>query len=343
MTDDAPEGMPGEPAAVLAIDAGNSKTDVALVGADGSMQARARGGSFRPDRVGADAAVAGLAPLVERVRAEAGLAGTGVVARMVAACLANADLPVEHESLEAAIGAHGWAPSIEVFNDTFALLRAGLDEPRGVAVVCGAGINCAGLLPDGRTARFAAVGHISGDWGGGGNLWQEAMWWAARAVDGRGPTTALSDALPGHAGLDDMEALISAVHLGALSEADCMGLTPVLFEVAAGGDPVAGDLVRRQADEVVALAVAAMRRLGVLGEPIPVVLGGGVLTAGHPQLMDEIHRLLAERAPLATASVVRTPPVVGAALLGLDRLGVPSEARERLRRTMTSSPSPAAG
>jgi N-acetylglucosamine kinase-like BadF-type ATPase len=262
------------------------------------------------------------------------------VARRVAACLANADLPAEHEALEAAIAARAWAGSIEVFNDTFALLRAGLDEPRGVAVVCGAGINCAGLLPDGRTARFAAVGHISGDWGGGGNLWQEAMWWAARAVDGRGPATALSDALPRHAGLDNMEALISAVHLGVLSESDCMGLTPVLFEIAAGGDRVARDLVLRQAEEVVALAVAAMRRLGVLGEPIPVVLGGGVLTAEHPQLMDEIHRLLGERAPLATWTVVRTPPVVGAALLGLDRLGAPPAARARLRESYTTTPTP---
>ena len=53
------------------------------------------------------------------------------------------------------------------------------------------GINCTGVLPDGTTVRFAAVGHISGDWGGGGHLWQEAMWWAARAEDGRGPDTAL--------------------------------------------------------------------------------------------------------------------------------------------------------
>jgi len=318
--------------AVLAIDAGNSKTDVALVALDGSVLGTARGGSFRPDRVGAATAVAGLAPLVDEARAAARLAGPGPVARQVAACLANADLPVEHEALEAAIASHGWSTSIEVFNDTFALLRAGLDEPRGVAVVCGAGINCAGLLPDGTTARFAAVGHISGDWGGGGNLWQEAMWWAARAVDGRGPATGLSTALPAHVGLGDMAALIEAVHLGTLSEADCMELTPVLFAVAAAGDEVAGALVRRQAEEVVALAVAAMRRLGVLGEPIPVVLGGGVLTAGHPQLMDEIDRLLAEQAPLSTVTVVRTPPVVGAALLGLDQLDAPAEARERLRR-----------
>lgn len=325
-----------DPAAVLAIDAGNSKTDVAVVSADGTVCGTARGGPFRPDRVGAAAAVAGMAPLVDKARSDAGLDGPGPFARHVSACLANADLPIEHEALESAIATHRWGHSIEVFNDTFALLRAGLDEPRGVAVVCGAGINCAGLLPDGRTARFAAVGHISGDWGGGGNLWQEAMWWAARAVDGRGPATALSDALPRHAGLTTMEELIEAVHLGRLSEADCMELTPVLFAVAAEGDEVASDLVRRQAEEVVALAVAAMRRLDVLGEPIPVVLGGGVLTAGHAQLMDEIERRLADAAPLAEPRVVRTPPVVGAALLGLDRIGASIEVRARLRASFAA-------
>jgi N-acetylglucosamine kinase-like BadF-type ATPase len=320
-----------ETPAVLAIDAGNSKTDVALVAVDGIVCGRARGGSFRPDRVGAEAAVAGLATLVVHARAQARGHGDGPVARHVAACLANADLPAEHEALESAIAARGWAGSFEVFNDTYALLRTGLDEPRGVAVVCGAGINCAGILPDGRAARFAAVGHISGDWGGGGNLWQEAMWWAARAVDGRGPATALSAALPQRFGLAGMEELITAVHLGSLTEAETMELTPVLFEVAAAGDAVAESLVRRQAEEIVALAVAAMRRLDVLHEKFDVVLGGGVITAGHPLLMDEIHRLLLAQAPLASTTVVRTPPIVGAALLGLDRIGAPRSAGERLR------------
>jgi N-acetylglucosamine kinase-like BadF-type ATPase len=157
------------------------------------------------------------------------------------------------------------------------------------------------------------------------------MWWAARAVDGRGPATALSAALPGRFGLETMEELITAVHLGSLTEAETMQLTPVLFEVAADGDDVAERLVRRQAEEVVALAVAAMRRLDVLDQRFDVVLGGGVLTAGHPLLMDEIHRLLLEQAPLASTTVVRTPPVVGAALLGLDRIGAPSSAGQRLR------------
>jgi N-acetylglucosamine kinase-like BadF-type ATPase len=164
------------------------------------------------------------------------------------------------------------------------------------------------------------------------------MWWGARAEDGRGPATRLQSALPAHFGLGSMAALIEAVHLGALTEERCMELTPLLFEVAEGGDPVAADVVRRQAAEVVALAVAAVRRLDVLDAPIDVVLGGGVITAGHPLLMDEITRLLAEQAPLAVARVVEAPPIVGAALLALDRVSAPPEAQAVLRSGFVPAP-----
>jgi hypothetical protein len=62
-----------------------------------------------------------------------------------------------------------------------------------------------------------------------------------------------------------------------------------------------------------------------------VVLGGGVLTAGHRLLLDEVDRLLAQQAPHATARVVAAAPVLGAGLLGLDHVGASSEAKQRLR------------
>jgi N-acetylglucosamine kinase-like BadF-type ATPase len=325
------------PTGVLAIDAGNSKTDVAVIAVDGSVLAVARGDGFLPHRIGAEPAVAGLVPLVAKAIAAAGLpVDTGAVpVAHVSACLANADLPLEQERLDVAISAQRWGLSCEVVNDTFALLRAGIDGPRGIAVICGAGINCTGVLPDGRAARFAAVGPISGDWGGGAHLWQEAMWWAARAEDGRGPDTVLRVALPHHFGLSTMAALIEAVHLEVLSASSCLDMTPLLFEVAQAGDPIAADIVRRQAGEIVALAVTAMRRLDVLGEPIDVVLGGGVLTAGHPLLMDAIDALLTDQAPLAVTRVVAAPPVVGAGLLGLDHIGASPPAYVRLRSAGT--------
>ncbi|MGP3980014.1 N-acetylglucosamine kinase [Streptomyces sp. KR80] len=318
---------------VLAIDAGNSKTDVALIGPDGRVLGTARGGGFNPPAVGVDAAVDTLAEAVAVAVTAAGLDHDASLpyAEDVSACLANADLPVEERELREAVHARGWGRTTHVANDTFAILRAGVDEPRGVAVVCGAGINCVGMLPDGRTARFPAIGRISGDWGGGGALAEEALWFAARAEDGRGEPTALARTLPAHFGLPTMYALIEALHRRRVPGARKHELTPVLFATASSGDAVARAIVHRQAEEVVAMATVALTHLDLLDEETPVLLGGSVLAARHPLLHDRITELLAERAPKADPRVVTARPVLGAALLGLDHTGAPPRAARRLR------------
>ncbi|MFF9058304.1 N-acetylglucosamine kinase [Streptomyces sp. NPDC101213] len=317
----------GLTAGVLAVDAGNSKTDVAVVAADGEVLATARGGGFRPPAVGVGPAVDVLADAVTRAYAAAGV--TSVT--RVSACLAGADLPVEEERLAAALRERAWGAAVEVRNDTFAILRAGVAEPRGVAVVCGAGINCVGMRPDGRTARFPALGRISGDWGGGWALAEEALWHAARAADGRGPATALAHTLPAHFGLPTMYALIESLHLERLPASRRHEVTPVLFATASDGDAVARAVVDRLAAEVAGMAAVALARLDLLAEETPVLLGGGVLTAGHRRLDDGIGERLAARAPKAVPRVVRQRPVLGAALLGLDGLGAGPAALARVR------------
>lgn len=272
-------------------------------------------------------AVDKVAEVVGRAFAEAGVSSV----THVSACLANADLPVEEEQLAAALHARAWGATVDVRNDTFAILRAGVAEPRGVAVVCGAGINCVGMRPDGRTARFPALGRISGDWGGGWGLAEEALWHAARAEDGRGAPTALAFALPAHFGLPSMPALIEALHLEHIPLSRRHELTPVLFTTAAAGDPVARSLVDRLAEEVVTMATVALGRLDLLGEETPVVLGGSVLAARHPLLDAGIRDLLAARAPKAVPRIVTAPPVLGAVLLGLDGVGAEVGAERRVR------------
>jgi N-acetylglucosamine kinase-like BadF-type ATPase len=337
-----PELVPG----VLAIDAGNSKTDVVLVTADGEVLGSARGGGFVPHDVGREAAVAAIARLVAQAAAEAGFdlaATTGPLVTHVSACLANADLPVEERELQELIASFGWARTVVVANDTFALLRSGTDAPRGVAVVCGAGINCVGLLPDGRTARFPALGTITGDWGGGGGLANEAMWSAARAEDGRGPHTALASAVAEHFGLPSTLAVAEAVHLGSIPELRLHELVPVLFAVAGDGDEIALELIDRQAEEVVRMAVVALRRLDLLDAPADVVLGGGVLASRQPLLLDRVNARLAADAPRAIPRIVTAPPMLGAALLGLDHLasaglGGTAAAQARLRASYAVRP-----
>ncbi len=326
--------------AVLAIDGGNSKTDVALVAADGSVLATARGGGSNYQGVGMDRANGILNGLVREAALAAGRPAAGPVARHTSACLAGADLPEEEAELGALVQAQGWSATSSVVNDTFAVLRAGLDdagEPGashhwGVGVVCGAGINCVGVAPDGRTTRFLSLGQISGDWGGGGDLGPEALWWAVRAEDGRGPQTGLRQAVAAHFGQERVEDVTTGLHFGKIGYAELHGLVPVLFAEADRGDPVAREVVIRLAREVCAMVTVAAGRLGLSSAPaVPVVLGGSLLAVRNEVLTATITGQLAAALPGAEIRIVDVPPVTGAALLGLDRVGAPPGSAARLR------------
>jgi N-acetylglucosamine kinase-like BadF-type ATPase len=293
---------------------------VAIGSTDGRLHAFVRGPGSCPDLIGVPDAVALLDSLVRQAVAQAGLP-VGTELSRAEVYLAGADLPVEVDVLTKAVGEAGWAREHRVDNDLFALLRAGTANPDAVAVVCGAGINCIGRAGDGRTARFAALGEITGDWGGGHHLAKLALWHAARGEDGRGPLTALTPAVSDHFGRSTVEEIATAIHFGELDRDRIDELSPVLFTVAATGDAVAREVVARQAQEVIALATVAAGRLELLDKPHAVVLGGGVLAARHPLLHNAVVEGLLAAAPLAEIGIVTDPPVVGAALHALDALG----------------------
>lgn len=310
-----PDIGPDAAPVLLAVDAGNSKTDVAVLRTDGTVLATARGAGFQPQSDGVPEAVAGLGRIIARA---ADAAGVVLPAHHLTACVANADLPVEERRLQTEVDARNWALTATVTNDTFAVLRSCTSAPDAVAVVCGAGINCVGRTADGRTARFPALGRITGDWGGGSGLFEEVLWWSVRAEDGRGPDTALARASAEHFGRPRATDIAVDAHLGTLPWDRLHELVPILCAVAESGDEVAVRILDRQAEEVAVLATTALARLGLLDRPADVALGGGVLAARPGHLLDGIHTRIAERAPQARPSVATVRPIAGAALLALD-------------------------
>jgi N-acetylglucosamine kinase-like BadF-type ATPase len=181
-------------------------------------------------------------------------------------------------------------------------------------------------------------------------IFQVLSWATARSPRARltcgtrcGPKAGVAPALisppvAAHFGLPSAEEVGRRVHLApstALDRADLAGLTPVLFGVAAAGDDVARRVVVRQAEEIVALATVAARRLGLLGSPFVVVLGGGVVRARHRLLMDPVAEGIRSAAPEVTIAVVDAPPVLGAGLSALDALGSDRRAREALREGLS--------
>jgi N-acetylglucosamine kinase-like BadF-type ATPase len=323
-------------ATILAVDGGNSKTDVALVGGDGAVLGAVRGPGASHHRFGVEAATGALAALVEAACRDAGLnPAERPVAEVGVWCLAGLDLPADDEVLAPAIAARRWAREDLLRNDVFAVLRAGSERTWGVGVVVGSGTNCAGVAPDGSQVRFPALGELSGDWGGGHDIGIAAVGAALRGEDGRGPRTTLQRLVPGHFGLRSPLAVVESIHLGRIDRDRVLELSPLVFAAAAAEDPVAVQIVARQADEVVTMAGTAIRRLGLGGEDVDVVLGGGVLRRDDPAFLGRIRAGIAAVAPAATVRQATAPPVVGAALLGLDRLGAGPVAAGRLRATLT--------
>ena len=310
----------------IAVDGGNSKTDVALVRDDGEVVATARGTGSSPQHLGVEGALGVIGGLIEQVH-------DGLPVDAAELLLAGVDFPSEEEAVRAAIEKRGWAERVSVDNDTFAVLRAGTDARWGVAVVCGAGINCVGVAPDGRQARFRALGWTTGDWGGGVDVGRDAVWAAARSEDGRGAKTVLERLVPAHFGLSTPSEFAEAVHFGRIDGGRAIELAPVVF-AAAADDPVAAGIVGRLADEVVALARVAIMRLGLEQEPVDVVLGGGLLRHPTPGLLAGIERGLAEVGPEITVHSTSAPPILGATFLALDALAAEPSAYERARTTM---------
>lgn len=321
--------------AVLAVDGGNSKTDVALVAGDGRLLATVRGPTVSHQQVGVADGLDTLQRLTEQASRAAGVQPVSPVAEIGVYCLAGADFPSDVRLLQRGLATRGLSLVDVVLNDCFAALRAGANAGWGVVLICGKGINGAGVGPNGRAVRFAGIGGLSGDRGGADWIGTEGLGSAVRALDGRGRQTSLEAAVPAHFGLPSPGSVLRAFYSDRLVHARIAELSPVVFTEAMRGDPVARDIVDRLADELITMAVALMRRLRVVRREVEVVLAGGVFATEDHAFHERVSMGVRKVAPRARTVRLTTPPVLGAALLGLDRLApggvAAAEAERRLR------------
>jgi N-acetylglucosamine kinase-like BadF-type ATPase len=325
--------------AVLALDGGSTKTDAVLVAGDGTVLGRSRVGPSNHQLVGVDGALDALGAAIAAVIEDAGISDPPFpLCDLGVYCLAGLDLPVDEEHLAPAIALRGWTGTDLLRNDTFAVSRAGTTAAWGIGVVCGTGLNCAGLGPDGASVRFPALAELSGDFAPGGSwLGVRALGLALRATDGRGAPSLLSARVPAHFDQPDAEAVLTGIYTGAIGYARLFELARVLLEAAADGDAPSRDAANTLADEVVTFAGAAITRLGVADQEVEVVLGGGIFDTDDAGFQRRVEEGILAVAPRALLRRLGAPPVLGAALIGLDALGADAAAKARVRAALSNS------
>ena len=227
------------------------------------------------------------------------------------------DWPSQREPILDAIHSIGLKAPIEVVNDALIALLAGASEGWGVAVVAGTSCNCWGWDQDRREGRMTGFAWL-GEAAGGQELVIKAQQAVALEWTRRGPPTRLTPAFVELTGARDAADLLERLTLERIrlgAEA-----APVVFEVAAGGDPVAQELIRWAGRELGSLAVGVIRQLNIEAQAFDVVLAGSFFY-GSPLLAVTMGEIIQAVAPGARLARLQVPPVVGGVLLGMETGG----------------------
>lgn len=320
----SPQSRPPTDGLVLAVDGGGSKTDAVAIDLTGSVVSHVRGPASNPQLLGWEETLERLNSLRHQIVEETGT-DAFISTHLY---LAGLDLPQELSAGRIALAE--WMPDV-LDNDVFALLRSGTAADTAVAVVCGTGVNAVGVRADGDPIRYAALGPLTGDWGGGDGIGRAAVWHASRAHDGRGSQTSLVQSIPRRFGFDDYAEFIEAVHFASVGREAYSQLAPVVFADSDHGDAVAQSVVDRQAEELALLAATTIRRLDAMSSVVPTIFGGGVITAGNPRLIEGIRHRLHVSAPGAEVVIVDVPPITGAGVAALLGVGAAPSAIDRYR------------
>ncbi|GAB4571556.1 MAG: BadF/BadG/BcrA/BcrD ATPase family protein [Anaerolineae bacterium] len=309
------------------IDAGNSKTQACIADERGRVLALANAGGGNWEGIGLDAAQAVYQAALDEALRQSGLARHQLAAAGYG--LAGYDFPGDEGRLRPVVEALGVPGPYFLENDALIGLRAGTSRPYGVVCIAGAGSVKAGRAPDGRTFRTWGLGAELGDWGGGGDLCRAAVAAIARAEKGISPPTALQAPVLAHYGARDVTHLMELIGRERVYRID---FAPIIFEVAAAGDPVAMEILINGGHGLARGVNAVIEALGMQALAFELVLAGGVFRAEYPLLRATLEADVRRIAPQVEIVRLTAPPVVGAVLMAMDVAGLQPDdgVRQRL-------------
>jgi N-acetylmuramic acid 6-phosphate etherase len=300
----------------LGIDGGGTHTVALLAMRDGerlTILGRGSAGPSNRQAVGDAKAFAALDEAIDQAFTSAGIT-RGAIA---SACfgLAGGDRPDDRAAVQEWAASVHLAEHVEVTNDAAILLTAGTPEGRGVALVAGTGSIAYGRAPDGRTARGGGWGYLLGDEGSAYALVLAGLQAVARAADGRGEPTRLTERLLAKLNLTRPQELIPTIYRGGWDRAALAALAPVVLG-AADEDATAAQIVQAGARELARAVVVVIDQLGLAGRPVPLALAGGLLL-GDEGYRKHVLRAIKEAGVSADPVSLVHEPVEGAVKMAL--------------------------
>jgi N-acetylglucosamine kinase-like BadF-type ATPase len=296
----------------LGVDGGGTKTQIALMNEAGEVRCEGFAGPSNPLRVGVETAVTNIIKAINEACDRDGVSrGDITAATLGLAGVRRADLKRSvRESFINRIGIR----KVEVVTDAeIALFATTLGKP-GLVVIAGTGSVCLGKNEKGEMAISGGWGPLAGDEGGGVGIAQQALHTIAKASDGRGVPTKLSQRASEYFRASGPENLIVAIYSPQVDNSRIAGFARLVVETAQEGDAIAVGILNDAGYELGLAACAVIEKLKLTNHKVPIGCVGSIFNAGK-LLTNPMLEKVRKCATKAFLTEPEMPPAHAAALM----------------------------
>lgn len=304
---------------ILAVDGGGSRTRCLAIDKGGRIVGEGTSGPSNHLLVQPDVVAQSLKEAIDEARFAAGSAAQPV---SVSAGLAGVDFDGEGAAeMETLLQSLGFQHAIAVGDMVIAHAGALAGQP-GVVALAGTGSSILAVDESGKRVKVGGWGPIYGDEGSAYRIGEMALRAVARAFDGSGPVTSLTEPIVRALKLVNFRESIRRIYVEGMEPREIAALSRVAYQRAEEGDRVARGIFIQAGDELAEGVEAAIRQLWKRDAEVRVTYQGGVLES-CPIVRDRFIESLKLHVPGVIIEPPKFTPVMGAYLLGRESLGWP--------------------
>ena len=300
----------------LGVDGGGTKTQAVLINNEEKIVSEGFAGPSNPLRVGVETAISNINDALNTACDQVNRnPGDIVSATLGLAGVRRADI---RESIRQRVVQKIGVKNVEVVTDAeIALFGTTLGEA-GLVIISGTGSICYGRDGKENSATAGGWGPIAGDEGGGISIAKQALQAIAKALDGRGKQTALSEVAADYFRASTPEDLIVAIYSPQMDNKRLAGFARYVVETAQKEDEIAIEILAEAGFELGIAAFAVIKKLKLNDKKVPIGTVGSIFKAGGlitKPLLETVHSF----APQAYLQEPRLDPANAAALMAQKR------------------------
>jgi N-acetylglucosamine kinase-like BadF-type ATPase len=299
----------------LGVDGGGTNTRATLLDEEKTVVGEGFAGASNPLRVGVETAVANIFSAVDAACDRANKSRGDIIAAICGlAGVRRLDL---RQRLRERIARNLGTKKVEVLTDAEIALYGATLGKAGVVVIAGTGSICYGKNERGETAIAGGWGPLAGDEGGGSNIARRALQAIAKAVDGRGKPTLLSQAGVDYFRTSTPENLLVAIYAPQMDNTKIAGFARLVIETAKKGDAVAVEILNDAGYELGLAANAVIKKLDLRRKKVPIGYVGSIFKADS-LITSSLLETVRARAPKAYLAKPIMQPANAAAHLAFE-------------------------